>query len=247
MFPINRALARMSAIFVLLLMTIGAGDSMAGCASGDYETQRHQMVAQQIMGRGIHDAAVLSAMRAVPRHCFVPAKLQAQAYRDGPLPIGHDQTISQPYIVAKMSELLELKAGQRVLEVGTGSGYQAAILAQMGVSVYSIEILEPLGLQARKVLKTLAYPRIETRIGDGYKGWPQHAPFDGIIVTCAPSHIPEPLQVQLAEGGRMVIPVGESGGPQRLYLLRKVNGRIKQEKIFKVRFVPMVDEKGRDY
>ena len=231
----------------VLLGVIWHGDLKAECSNADFQPQRHQMVSRQIVDRGVRDATVLSAMRAVPRHCFVPSGMQSLAYRDRPLPIGHGQTISQPYIVAKMSELLELSPGQRVLEVGTGSGYQAAVLAQMGVQVYSIEIVEPLGQAARKTLTTLGYQDVVTLIGDGYKGWPRHAPFDGIIVTCAPTHIPEPLTSQLAEGGRMVIPVGETYGVQRLFLLRKKQGRIIQEKIFDVRFVPMVDDKGKSY
>lgn len=213
----------------------------------NYERQRHNMVAGQIEARGVRNPAVIEAMRAVPRHCFVPEKYEKRAYYDTPLPIGYGQTISQPYIVAVMSELLNLNAGQRVLEVGTGSGYQAAVLAEMGVDVYSIEIVEPLGLKAKAILKTLKYKNVHVKVGDGYKGWPGKGPFDGIIVTCAPTHIPEPLKDQLAENGRMVIPVGSVYGRQRLYLLRKVKGAIKEEAIFDVRFVPMVDEEGKSY
>lgn len=216
-------------------------------SANGYQKQRKEMVARQIRDRGVVDAGVLRAMASVPRHRFVPEALRSRAYRDHPLPIGHDQTISQPFIVAKMSELLELEPGQRVLEVGTGSGYQAAVLAQMGVTVFTIEIVPPLAKQAQTVLSALGYESIRVKVGDGYKGWPEHAPFDGIIVTCAPSHIPEPLKMQLAEGGRMVIPVGSVWSRQRLVLLRKVDGRIKQESIFDVRFVPMVNEKGRHY
>ncbi len=247
MLNIKRRSSRILFIAALLVSALWGTDSMAECDINDFGPQRKKMVARQIVARGVHDPAVISAMKAVPRHCFVPRSAQSLAYRDGPLPIGHGQTISQPYIVAKMTELLELAPGQRVLEVGTGSGYQAAVLAHMGVRVYTIEIVEPLGQMAREVLEALGYQKVDTRIGDGYKGWPQHAPFDGIIVTCAPTHIPEPLKTQLAEGGRMVIPVGETHGIQRLFLLRKVKGHIKQEKIFDVRFVPMVDEKGKTY
>jgi protein-L-isoaspartate(D-aspartate) O-methyltransferase len=211
-----------------------------------FEKQRLEMVNEQLRGRDIDDPAVLSAMTKVPRHLFVPVKIRDLAYKDGPLPIGYDQTISQPYIVALMSQLLALKSGERVLEIGTGSGYQAAVLAQMGVEVFTIEIVPELGNRAKKVLDQLGYDRVKVKIGDGYLGWPENAPFDGIIVTCAPTSIPEPLNEQLAEGGRMVIPVGESGY-QQLYLLIKQDGRIIQKKIIDVRFVPMVDEKGKTY
>ncbi len=237
-------------IYGIVAALIGSLWSMEGstaCDAQDYSSQRQQMVAGQIMARGVRNPDVIGAMQVVPRHCFVPRRLQSQAYQDRPLPIGHGQTISQPYIVALMTELLELKPGQRVLEIGTGSGYQAAVLAQMAVKVYTIEIVAPLALQAKVVLERSGYTQIHTKIGDGYKGWPQHAPFDGIIVTCAPTHIPAPLKDQLAEGGRMVIPVGEAYGNQRLILLRKRKGRIKKEKSFGVRFVPMIDEKGKNY
>lgn len=220
---------------------------LAECDMKRFENRREKMVVQQIVGRGVRNPSVINAMKTVPRHCFVPDHLQDSAYRDGPLPIGHSQTISQPYIVAVMSELLDLKPGQRVLEIGTGSGYQAAVLAAMGVEVYSIEIVEPLGKQAAETLEKLGYDNVHTLIGDGYKGWPDQAPFDGIIVTCAPTRIPQPLKDQLAEKGRMVIPVGSVYGPQELYLLQKVEGRIIEERIFGVRFVPMVDEKGKKY
>jgi protein-L-isoaspartate(D-aspartate) O-methyltransferase len=211
-----------------------------------FEKQRLKMVNEQLRGRDIVDPGVLSAMTAVQRHLFVPVKIRDLAYQDGPLPIGYDQTISQPYIVALMSQLLALKSGERVLEIGTGSGYQAAVLAQMGVEVFTIEIVPELGNRAKKVLDQLGYDRVKVKIGDGYLGWPENAPFDAIIVTCAPTGIPEPLKNQLAEGGRMVIPVGETRF-QQLYLLIKQNGRITQKKIIDVRFVPMVDEKGETY
>jgi protein-L-isoaspartate(D-aspartate) O-methyltransferase len=240
----------------LCLSVLFSINTLAEAADG-YQKQRRKMVAYQIRDRGVVDANVLRAMTtvpnvlramtSVPRHRFVPEGQRSRAYRDHPLPIGHGQTISQPFIVAKMSELLELEPGQKVLEVGTGSGYQAAVLADMGVQVFTIEIVSPLAKQAQKVLSDLGYAGIRLKVGDGYKGWPEHAPFDGIIVTCAPSHIPDPLKVQLAEGGRMVIPVGSVWGRQRLVLLRKVGGRIKEESIFDVRFVPMVNEKGKHY
>jgi protein-L-isoaspartate(D-aspartate) O-methyltransferase len=222
-------------------------EAKADCSVEQFKDRRETMVSKQIAARGVHDPAVLNAIKTVPRHCFVPERLKHRAYSDGPLPIGHGQTISQPYIVAVMSELLDIKPGQRVLEVGTGSGYQAAILAAMGVLVYSIEIVEPLGKQAAETLDALGYGNIKTHIGDGYKGWPRYAPFDGIIVTCAPSKIPQPLKEQLIEGGRMVIPVGHANTIQELFLLKKTEGRTRKEKVFDVRFVPMVDEKGDRY
>ncbi len=218
----------------------------APALADDFDTQRRQMVADQLVRRGIRQEQVLQAMERVPRHRFVPTHLAARAYDDGPLPIGYDQTISQPYIVALMSELLDLQPGRRVLEIGTGSGYQAAILAQMGAHVYTIEIVAQLGEGARTLLSALGYRHIQVKIGDGYQGWPEAAPFDGIIVTCAPSQVPEPLKAQLAEGGRMVIPVGDRY-VQRLVRLIKTEGRLKEEKVIDVRFVPMVDEKGQKY
>lgn len=207
---------------------------------------RRQMVQHQLKGRDIVDARVLKAMSVVPRHQFVPEKLRAMAYQDTPLPIGHGQTISQPYIVALMSQLLAVEPGKHILEIGTGSGYQAAVLAEMGASVYSIEIVPELGRQAQKALDPLGYETIHLKIGDGYQGWPRYAPFDGIIVTCAPTRIPEPLKTQLAEGGRMVIPIGPRNR-QQLVLLTKESGKIREKKVVDVRFVPMVDASGRTY
>ena len=219
---------------------------LASSPAENFEYQRQQMVAHQLRARDIVDDRVLKAMQTVPRHLFVPKDLRHLAYRDTPLPIGHEQTISQPYIVALMSQLLAVKPGRRVLEIGTGSGYQAAVLAEMGAQVFSIEIVAELGRQSIKTIEPLGYDNIEVKIGDGYQGWPEHAPFDGIIVTCAPTRIPQPLQDQLAEGGRMVIPVGEKFD-QKLLLLVKRDGEIKQEKIAGVRFVPMVDRQGKHY
>jgi protein-L-isoaspartate(D-aspartate) O-methyltransferase len=249
----RRRLALLSDTTAILVMAVLgitiplATGASADCDQEKYSSQREKMTARQIAARGVRNPAVIEAMKTVPRHCFVPEDQRHSAYHDGPLPIGHGQTISQPYIVAIMSELLEVKPGQRVLEVGTGSGYQAAVLASMGIEVFTIEIIAPLGEKAAQTLKDLGYDTVHTRIGDGYKGWPRQAPFDGIIVTAAPSRIPQPLKEQLAENGRMVIPVGPSHGIQQLCLLRKINGEIKQEKIFDVRFVPMVDEKGKRY
>ena len=212
----------------------------------DFTRQRQQMVASQLRGRDITDPAILRAMTAVPRHLFVPSNIRSLAYEDSPLPIGQDQTISQPYIVALMSQLLSLERGDRVLEIGTGSGYQAAVLAEIGTKVYSVEIVPELALRAKNLLDELSYDGVTVKTGDGYKGWAEYAPFDGIIVTCAPTTIPAPLKEQLAEGGHMVIPAGKSYS-QKLYLLTKKDGEIVQEKIIDVRFVPMVDRKGETY
>jgi protein-L-isoaspartate(D-aspartate) O-methyltransferase len=210
---------------------------------------RQQMVATQLSGRGddIDDPRVLAAMRKVPRHELVPRNLRGRAYDDSPLPIGHGQTISQPYVVAFMTEKLEPKKTDRVLEVGTGSGYQAAILAEIVNEVYTIEIVEPLAERAAADLKRLGYENIHVRAGDGYKGWPEAAPFDAIIVTCAPEAVPKPLVAQLKEGGRMIIPVGTSWN-QQLVLLRKQGGKLEKRAVLPVRFVPMTGEaqKQRD-
>ena len=199
---------------------------------------RQAMVETQIAARGISDARVLAAMREVPRHEFVPAERRAQAYKDRPLPIGHEQTISQPYIVAFMTEQLALKPAQRVLEIGTGSGYQAAVLAKLVTDVFTIEIVEPLAKRAAADLARLGFENVKVRAGDGYQGWPEAAPFDAIIVTCAPDHVPEPLVSQLKEGGRMVIPVGKFGA-QQLYVLEKRGGKIEGRSVLPVMFVPM--------
>jgi len=214
--------------------------------SDPYTKERKLMVEEQIRDRGVKDAKVLEAFLRVERHKFVTDEYLKEAYGDHPLPIGEGQTISQPYIVALMTEALDLQRGDRVLEVGTGSGYQAAILAELCDSVYSIEIYGSLASKAEKLLNALGYKNVWIKTGDGYKGWKEHAPFDAIIVTCAPTHVPEPLKEQLAEGGRMVIPVGESYA-QELVLLKKENGKLKEEDIIPVRFVPMIDRKGETY
>jgi len=198
------------------------------------------MVESQIRARGVLDKRVLSAMKKVKRHKFVPRHLWDQAYNDYPLPIGEGQTISQPYIVALMTELLELKGDEKVLEIGTGSGYQAAVLAELCKEVYSIEIICVLARKAEKVLLEQGYTNIHVFCGDGYIGKEEFAPFDGIIVTCAPPYIPEPLKEQLREGGRLVIPVGESY--QELKLLIKKNSEFEEQSIIPVRFVPMTGE-----
>jgi len=199
------------------------------------------MIQQQLMARGITDARVLAVMAKVPREEFVPPESRAVTYEDGPLPIGHGQTISQPYIVAFMTEQLRPKASDRVLEIGTGSGYQAAILAGLVKDVYTIEIIEALAKDAEATLQRLGYKNVHVKVGDGYRGWPEYAPFDAITVTCAPDHVPQPLIDQLKEGGRMIIPVGGFGN-QELYFLEKKNGQLQRRAVLPVRFVPMAGE-----
>lgn len=186
-----------------------------------YLEARLNMVATQMRGRDITDEQVLAVMEKVPRHEFVPADMISQAYNDYPLPIGYGQTISQPYIVALMTELLKLKPHDRVLEIGTGSGYQAAVLAEITDQVYTVEIIPELAERARATLDRLGYTRVVSKQADGYYGWPEHAPYDAIIVTCAPDHVPQPLLDQLADGGRMVIPVGPPGGYQSLWVITR--------------------------
>ena len=214
--------------------------------SDSFEKKRDRMVLEQIELRGVNDRAVLKAMRKVPRHKFVPDIYMEYAYNDYPLPIGEEQTISQPYIVAYMTAALKLEPSDKVLEIGTGSGYQAAVLAEICDSVYTIEIFESLGNKALKLLNSLHYDNIKVKIGDGYKGWPEFSPFDVIIVTCSPSEIPQPLIDQLKEGGRMIIPVGLKNN-QNLILLKKKDGKIKQHSVLPVRFVPMINEFGEEY
>lgn len=196
------------------------------------------MVDTQIRARGVKDEKVLAAMRKVPRHLFIPENMKLFAYQDEPLLIGEGQTISQPYIVAYMSEALQLKGHERVLEVGTGSGYQAAILAEIVKEVFSIELLESLSLHAQDVLKKLSYKNIHFRVGDGTLGWKEYAPYDGIIVTAAPTKVPKALQDQLITGGRMVIPVGAAF--QELVLVTKEKRKFKKKKLLPVRFVPLI-------
>ncbi len=206
--------------------------------AGEFAAERQRMVQEQLMARDIGDERVLAAMSKVPREEFVPREMRGASYSDGPLPIGYGQTISQPYIVALMTEKLRLLPNDRVLEVGTGSGYQAAILAELVAEVYSIEIVEPLLQTAQATLQRLGYRNVHAKAGDGYKGWPEMAPFDAIIVTCAPDHVPRRLVEQLKEGGRMIIPVGDRVA-QELYLLEKRNGELREGALFPVRFVPM--------
>lgn len=204
----------------------------------EYTLQRTKMVEEQIIARGVKDAEVIAAMMNVPRHKFVPAELKNYAYSDQPLPIGHEQTISQPYIVAYMTEQLQLKSTHTVLEIGTGSGYQAAVLAEIVSEVISIEIVEPLALQAQALLHQLSYKKITVIAGDGYQGYPNKAPYDAIIVTAAPNHIPPALVSQLKNGGRMIIPVGEEESIQQLMLIEKRGKNIVEKRLIPVRFVP---------
>lgn len=204
------------------------------------EHARDRMVSTQIESRGVKNPKVLEALRSVPRHELVPPNVREGAYLDRPLPIGYGQTISQPYIVALMSEQLELEGNEKVLEIGTGSGYQAAVLSQLADRVYSIEIVEPLAERSRRDLKRLGFDNVEVRVGDGYKGWPEQAPFDAIIVTAAPPSVPSQLVDQLAVGGRMVIPVGKYH--QELLLITRDEEGVKTQSLIGVRFVPMVHE-----
>jgi protein-L-isoaspartate(D-aspartate) O-methyltransferase len=197
-------------------------------------------VDRQIIARGVDDEQVVKAMRKVPRHRFVPKELAARAYDDSPLPIGEGQTISQPYIVAYMTEQLQVRPKMKVLEIGTGSGYQAAVLAELGADVYTIEIVAPLAERARKTLDEVGYGKVQVRAGDGYRGWPEAAPFQRIIVTAAPDHIPQPLVDQLAVGGRMVIPVGDEF--QQMTIIEKTRKGVVEKKTIDVIFVPMTGE-----
>jgi protein-L-isoaspartate(D-aspartate) O-methyltransferase len=239
--------------FVLLLplaattTTAAGGQKDARAREREMTERRMKMVDTQIRRRGIEDSRVLSAMERVERHRFVPEPAVDAAYRDGPLDIGYGQTISQPYIVALMTDVLALEPGDKVLEIGTGSGYQAAVLAELVKEVYSIEIVEPLGLAAARRLAALGYDNITVKIGDGYRGWPEHAPFDAVIVTAAPPEVPQALVDQLADGGRMVIPVGENY--QELILIQKHGDKVETKSVAAVRFVPMVhgeDERPED-
>jgi protein-L-isoaspartate(D-aspartate) O-methyltransferase len=236
--------------------------SPAGCRDGDerdagngsagregepvqqrYHQQRQLMVDQQIAARGVRDPRVLEAMRQVPRHEFVPANYRDAAYRDHPLPIGMGQTISQPYIVALMTEALRLGGGERVLELGTGSGYQAAVLAAIADSVYTIEYVESLAAEARRVFDRLGYDTIISRAGDGWGGWPEHAPYDAAIVTFAAPRVPPDLVAQLKDGGRLCIPIGRAHGVQKLMVYTKrADGTLAKEFLCDVRFVPVQGE-----
>jgi len=204
------------------------------------QKERDEMVDRQIVAKGVTDHAVIAAMRRVPRHRFIPNNESEDAYGDFPLAIGHKQTISQPYIVAYMTQALKLQPNEKVLEIGTGSGYQAAILGELVVKVFTIEIVKPLGEKAKEVLFELGYGNVTVRIGDGYQGWPEESPFNAIILTAAPSHIPSPLLEQLAIGGRLILPVGDHF--QRLVLIHRTAEGYQQTDLLPVVFVPMTGE-----
>jgi protein-L-isoaspartate(D-aspartate) O-methyltransferase len=214
--------------------------SISYADSARYAEDRQRMVAEQIVARGVKDSLVLAALRSVPRHEFVPEDLRAAAYRDTPLPIGEDQTISQPYIVALMTSALGLEGGEKVLEVGTGSGYQAAVLDEIADSVFTIEILPVLAERARAHLDRLGYGDVRVRTGDGYRGWPEEAPFDAIVVTAAPDHVPRPLLEQLKVGGRLVLPVGKNR--QQLQVWTRTERGFETKNLIPVQFVPMTGE-----
>ena len=228
-------------IFLISFLCLAASFALAGgvCAKQDpFDVERQEMVDEQIKARGLTSSKVVAAMEKVKRHLFVPKNLQGTAYDDTPLPIGYSQTISQPYIVAYMTDAAKLSPEDRVLEIGTGSGYQAAILAEIAKEVYSIEIIKPLAERADALLKELGYNNIKVKYGDGFKGWPEFAPFDAIIVTAAPEYVPEELVKQLKVGGRMVVPMGSFF--QDLYLITKTESGITQKRLLPVKFVPMV-------
>ena len=219
-------------------MAFGAVAQAQRKPADPYAAARRAMVVNQLAARGIRDSAVLAAMARVPRHRFVPAEYRAEAYADHPLPIGLGQTISQPYIVAYMTEAADVARGDRVLEIGTGSGYQAAVLAELAREVYSIEIVPQLAKRAKQVLSALGYRNLHLRTGDGYAGWKEHAPFDAIIVTAAPDHVPPALVEQLAVNGRMIIPVGTDD--QQMRVITKTAHGVIEQRTIDVRFVPLV-------
>jgi protein-L-isoaspartate(D-aspartate) O-methyltransferase len=214
-------------------------------APPDPAAARARMVAEQMAARGVADPRVLAALRQVERHLFVPEAARVDAYADRPLPIGQGQTISQPYMVAVMAELTAVQPGARVLEIGTGSGYQAAVLSLLAREVYTIEIVAPLAEEARERLALLGYANVTVRAGDGYQGWPDRAPFDAILLTAAPPAIPEPLLRQLAPGGRLVAPVGQEGDAQDLQVVERSPAGLARRTLFPVRFVPMTGEAQR--
>lgn len=227
-------------MFSLPLVLLCAPDLDAAGTVADEAAARSEMVTRQIADRGVRDERVLAAMRKVPRHEFVPAAEKRHAYRDTPLPIGEGQTISQPYIVALMTELAQPDPSDRVLEIGTGSGYQAAVLAELVQHVYTIEIEPALAQRAKQALDRIGYRNVTVRAGDGYAGWPEHAPFDIVMVTAAPDHIPQPLIDQLKTGGRMVVPVGPIASTQQLRVLEKdTTGKVSTRVVAPVRFVPL--------
>ena len=230
-------------IVLALAACTACGGREAVRPEADRAAERERMVAAQIEARGVKDARVLAALRRVPRHIYVPEEIRPHAYADRPLPIGHSQTISQPYIVAFMTEALRLTGREKVLEIGTGSGYQAAVLAGLAREVFTIEIVAPLAERARATLAGQGHANVHVRTGDGYRGWPEEAPFDAIMLTAAPDHVPEPLVEQLAVGGKLVLPVGS--GTQELMLIERTAEGVKRSRLIGVRFVPMTGEAER--
>ncbi|MCI0546094.1 MAG: protein-L-isoaspartate(D-aspartate) O-methyltransferase [Candidatus Rokubacteria bacterium] len=233
--------ARPGLVGVLALLLAGIADGAPATSADAFAVAREQMVRRQIVARGVRDARVLAALREVPRHRFVPSREERYAYEDRPLPIGDGQTISQPYIVALMTELARPAITDRVLEVGTGSGYQAAVLARLVSHVYTIELVTSLARAAAARLRELGYQNVTVQAGDGYLGWPEHAPFDIIMVTAAPDHVPSPLLEQLARGGRMIVPVGPAAAVQQLLVIEKdAAGELRTRAVTPVRFVPLL-------
>jgi protein-L-isoaspartate(D-aspartate) O-methyltransferase len=236
--------AAATAVLAAAALSAAIGSSCSAASQPvNPEVARRVMVEHQIAARGVTDPRVLAAMRQVPRHLFVPPDLAGRAYSDSPLPIGHQQTISQPYVVALMSQLADLQPGERVLEIGTGSGYHAAVLARLADHVFSIEIVPELADRARRTLAELGVDNVSVRAGDGYRGWPEEAPFDAIVLTAAPPEVPQPLLDQLAEGGRLVAPVGE--GMQQLTVITRRGDGFERDRVAPVRFVPMTGEARR--
>jgi protein-L-isoaspartate(D-aspartate) O-methyltransferase len=236
---------------VKLILILAYSVGLLTCSSQSnrddlYHAARQRMVKEDIQGRGIEDQRVLQAMLKVKRHLFVPEAYRPMAYADRPLPVGEGQTISQPYIVALMAYHLHLKPADRVLEIGTGSGYQAAVLAELAKEVYSIEIIEQLARAAKERIEALGYKNIWVRHGDGFYGWPEHAPYDAIMITCATATIPERLVEQLGEGGRMIVPLGDKPFVQSLTVVTKQAGKLEMQQITDVVFVPMTGEIGKD-